>query len=42
MASLLYKKYYQVVPANYWYCVDITGKQSNNWATHFLQDAASV
>ena len=42
MASLLYNKYYGVTPANYSYDMEITGKQSDNWATHFLQDAASV
>ena len=42
MASLLYKKYYCVEPGNYSYHVKIEGKQSDNWATHFLQGAASV
>ena len=30
-----------IVP-DHWYNVEIKGKQSDNWATHFLQDAASV
>ena len=43
MASLLNKfKFYGVKPENCWYNVEIKGKQSDNWATHFLQDAASV
>ena len=43
MASPLNKcKYHGVKPENFWYDVEILGKQSDNWATHFLQDAASV
>ena len=42
MASLLFSKYYELEPENIWYGVEIKGKQSDNWATHFLQDAASV